>query len=266
MIFTILGGKGFIGRNLATHLKAEGHEVSCAPRDVKQLAGKHLGHAVYAIGLTGDTRQRPHDAIEAHVSLLSWVLQNTTFDSFLYCSSTRIYGGMPVGVPVSENQPITLLPSGENLFDYSKLLGESLCQRVEQPNVRIARLANVYGQGQSKATFLGAVIDELQNTGEVTIHDSPDSVKDYVAVEDVNHILTRIILEGREKVYNVASGNNTKCSDIAVAMRGAGYQVHFSGKNPCRLFPPIDVTRIREEFGFEPRAFAADIARLLQPQ
>jgi len=264
MIFTILGGTGFIGRNVADYLRELGYEVVIAPRDVKSLAAQSLGHVLFAIGLTGgDARERPHDAIDAHVGLLSWVLQNTKYESFLYLSSTRVYASMPPEEPVTEMTPLTVIPNAESLFDLSKLMAESLCDRTHNPYVRIARLSNVYGHGQSKATFLGAVINEVHQTGGVIIHDSPESVKDFIAIEDVCSMLTHIMLHGKHRLYNIASNTNLRCADIAKSIRQAGYHVTFLGSNPPRLFPPISAERIRSEMGGEARSLLTDLPLLL---
>jgi len=264
MNFTILGGTGFIGRHFADYLIQQNLDVLIAPRDVKSLAGQFLGHVLYAVGLTGGhTRIRPDDAIEAHVGLLSWVLQNTNYESFTYLSSTRVYASMPPDAPVSETTPLTIIPNAESFFDLSKLLAESICHRINLPCVRIARLSNVYGQGQSDMTFLGAVIKEVHQTGSVLIHDSPESVKDYVSIDDVNKMLMHIMLHGRYRLYNVASGTNIRCGDIAHWVLQAGYDVNFSGINPTRLFPPINVERLRSEMGGVALPLATNLPLLL---
>ena len=267
MKFTILGGTGFVGKRFAQHLSSKGYEVVIAPRDVTLLEGQHLGHCVYILGLTGgDAAKRPHDAIEAHVTLLSWVLQNCDFESFVYASSTRVYSGLSVDDLASENKAISLIPNAVNLFDVSKLLGESLCQRMENPKVRIARLSNVYGAEQSKSTFLGAVVDEVKQTSAVTIHDSPESVKDYIAIDDVCEVLEHIILRGNERLYNIASGMNVECKSIAQWIEQAGYDVSFSGQNLPRRFAQIDVALLKNEFEFVPRSLQDDIRGLLEVQ
>ena len=148
----------------------------------------------------------------------------------------------------------------------SKLLGESLCQRMQNPQINIARLSNVYGVGQSEKTFLGAVIAELKKTGKVTINDAKDSVKDYVAVEDVCEMLEQIILHGQQQIYNVASGKNTQTVQIGKWMEQAGYEVTFSGQNLVRTFPQIDVTLLESEFAYEARDLSEDIQKLLEAQ
>src|SRR5579863_10465781 len=92
MRFTIFGGSGFIGRHLSEYLRHQGMEVNTPGRGSDVPRGEKLGHVIYAIGLTGNFRQRPDAAIEAHVCLLQRMFSQADFDSWLYLSSTRVYG------------------------------------------------------------------------------------------------------------------------------------------------------------------------------
>ena len=176
--FTVFGGSGFIGSHLVRHLTATGHEAVVAPRDVSAddlLNGPELGHVVYAIGTTGNFRENPHLAIEAHVDRLVELIRAGRYSSWLYLSSTRTYGRLPLDEPAGESKEIPIMPSADAIYDLSKLLGEAVCLAVDKPSVRIARLSNVYGSGQSSTTFLGAVLDELRKSHAVTIGEAPDS-------------------------------------------------------------------------------------------
>ncbi len=263
MKFTILGGTGFIGSNLAQHLKHEGHDVYIAPRDLKSITDIDLGHVVYAIGLTGDFRSRPHDTIEAHVELLSWALQHLTYTSLLYLSSTRVYGGLKEDDIASEDMRLPVYPSNDGLYDLSKLLGESLCLAHNNPNIKVARLSNVYGAGQSKETFLGAVLQEVKEKGRVSIDNHPQSSKDYISVADVCMLLTKIVLHGTSSLYNVASGRQINCEEISKWIKEAGHQVDFTYKNKAHSFPRIDIEKIKKEFQFQPARLEHDIKHML---
>jgi nucleoside-diphosphate-sugar epimerase len=263
MKFTVLGSSGFIGGRLVHHLRDRGHEVDCPPRNTDLLRGRHLNHLVFAIGLTGDFRKRPFDAIEAHVNVACRVLQETSFDSFLYLSSTRVYGGLPPDAIASESASLSVAPNADSLYDLSKLLGEAACLTMKSPAVRVARLSNVYGPGHSPHTFLGAVTKELRDTGRVTIHDDPASSKDYVSIEDVLPTLEAIALTGRDRIYNVASGQPVRCRDLATWIQRP---VTFSGRGTPRIFPRIDVSKISEEFSFLPRSLEREFPKLLQAE
>ena len=96
----ILGANGWIGSHLAAYLVSRGEapllvdksnieEWLSAPYPVKKL--------FYCIGLTSDFRDKPYETVEAHVSLLSKVIQVKDIDKFVYLSSTRVYQGSDHG-------------------------------------------------------------------------------------------------------------------------------------------------------------------------
>jgi nucleoside-diphosphate-sugar epimerase len=265
MRFTIFGGHGFIGRALVARLAEEGHEISAPPRGAVIDAGAELGHVVYCIGLTADFRQRPVETIEAHVHTLTGLMHRARYQSWLYLSTTRLYQGLgPDGVG-REDEPVPVLPSADTLYDLSKLLGEAYCLGRDDPGVRVARLSNVYGPGQGTNSFLGAVIDDLKRKGSVTIREDPLSSKDYISVGDVARILVRIALEGCSRVYNVARGSPTTHGEIAQALEVlTGGRINFQPGAPRRVFPRIDNTRIRTEFGATPKSLIDNLPVLLR--
>ena len=54
MIFTVIGGKGFVGGAVVQRLQADGHEVFVPERDDKSIVQRKLGHVIYAAGVTAD--------------------------------------------------------------------------------------------------------------------------------------------------------------------------------------------------------------------
>jgi nucleoside-diphosphate-sugar epimerase len=264
MKFSILGGAGFVGRHLARHLRQIGFQVEIVSRGA-EVNGTELGHVIYAIGLTGNFRERYFDTVEAHVNVLSCALQRNSFESWLYLSSARVYGGLPAGSVATETLDIPVRPSKDALYDLSKLLGESLCLSLDRPTIRVARLSNVYGGDQSKATFLGEILDDLQQSGSATIRESPESSKDYVSIRDVVNLLALISLSGRHRIYNVASSRVTTHKAIADRLQElTGYPIKFMPNAPRRTFPRIDVSRVEDEFGFTPTSILDDLPELLR--
>lgn len=247
---------------MVARLTEAGHEVDAPPRGVMPSPKVNLGHVVYAIGLTGDFRTRPFDTVDAHVTYLRDLLGAARFESFLYLSSTRIYGSAKDFV--SETDSINLTVTPDSLYDLSKMLGESLCLSCGRNGVRIARLANVYGNGQSENTFLGSILSQVNRGNTVVIEESPDSGKDYVNIDDTVGMLSHIATQGREKIYNVASGAITTHEAIAGLLNShCEGSVSFSAEGKRRRLPLINIERIKAECRVNPRSLVDDLPGLL---
>lgn len=249
MRFTVLGATGFIGSAQIAYLRAAGHDVFAPPKGSPQLYDRPLGHVLYCIGLTADFRTRPYDTMRAHVCVLADVLERADFESLLYLSSTRVYDSdansetarlrVDVGAP-------------SDLYNVSKLAGESLCRSCGRAGVRVARLSNVVGHDPQSENFLTSLVREAL-AGRIVLQSHPDSSKDYILLDDVIALLPAIAARGSEATYNVASGVNLRHREIAERLAGlTGCSVAVAENAKLIDFPTLDVTRIRAEFGFTP--------------
>ena len=252
MKFTVLGGHGVICRALAAGLRACDHSVTVLGRDDAWRLGDEWGHAIYAVGMTADFRGQPFETVEAHVGVLSRVLRQARFDSFLYLSSTRIYIDAE---STAETARLRVAPSDpSDLYNLSKLLGESLCLSIPRPSIRVARLSNVVGglDGESD-NFIPSLLREARS-GHICLRTALTSAKDYIHIDDVVRLLPLICVGGAQRVYNVASGvtiTHNEWVDRLRALTGCSVEVATGAPRVC--FPPIDVQRIRVEFGHVPR-------------
>lgn len=246
---TVLGGRGYIGRNLTTYLRSLGHEVFVPERSEILLTRKSLGHVFYCIGITADFRTRPYDTVRAHVEVLSEVLEHADFDSLLYLSSTRIYNSAESGHEESSFMVNPTNPS--DLYNISKLMGESLCLTACQNKVRIVRLANVVGRQDSDSDNFLAILSRDAKLGKIVLRTALTSSKDYIHIDDVVEILANIAFLGRYPIYNVASGIQvTHAQIINLLKKLSGCTVEVYRDAPEIVFPEIDISRIREEFDF----------------
>lgn len=259
--YTVLGASGFIGRHLVRRLERAGAEVLAPPRGSDLVFHEELGHVFYCIGLTADWRNRPFDAVRAHVERLVEILERARFRSLTYLSSTRVYKRAAVA---TEDALLGALPEKrDDLFDLSKMMGESICL-TDTRATRVARLSNVYGDDLVSDNFLSSVIRDALR-GSVALRSSLDSAKDYVGVEEVVDLLIRIATSGRERVYNVASGSNTSNREILGELgRLTGCELRLGEGAPTTTFPLIAVDRLRREFQFSPRSVVAALAGLVE--
>ena len=163
-----------------------------------------------------DFRQRPHATVEAHVGLLSQVLRRPGLEKLLFLSSTRVYSRSE---DLRESAPLPCLScEPSDLYNLSKLLGEALVLQDPRPGLKVVRLSNVVGPSQPESTFVGALLTESRRHGKVTIQQSADSVKDYVALRMVR-LLPLIASHGKQRLYNLGSGRNISREVAAWLMR-----------------------------------------------
>jgi len=249
--FTILGAAGYVGAALVAMLHSAGHRVHAVTRgSLPRLleTRRNAGHVIDCIGLTADFRAHPDDTAEAHVGVTARCLAHLEFESFLFLSSTRVYARAAAthegaSLPCSPTDPA-------ELYNLTKLAGEALCLADPRPEVRVARVSNIYGPDLPADTFLGAVFQEGRETGAVLLRQARRSCKDYVSLADVTRLLPLIARYGRHRIYNLAAGVNTSHAAIALLLRRrAGWHVAFSPGAPTVRFPPINIARITEEFG-----------------
>ena len=259
--FTVLGGRGFIGSHLVRHLRRRGHEVWVPERDDPALFERELGQVVYAIGLTADFRRRPLETVEAHVGVLRRVLEAGRFDTLTYLSSTRVYAGVQ---SASEAAALRVDPNAPgDLYNLSKLLGESLCLHCGHPGMKVVRLANIVGAqpaagpDSGAANFIDALIDEGRRTGHVRLETSLASTKDYLGVDAAVDLLARIALSAHTGIFNVASGHGVSNAEIKQLIeRETGWSVAVEPGAPTWGFAPIDVSRITRLFASAPGSLA----------
>ena len=247
---TVLGAGGWIGAALVADLQRQGRPVR--PVDRADLPAwltdaEPQGPVIYAIGLTADFRQRPHATAEAHVGLLSRVLQRPGLEQLLLLSSTRVYSR---SVDTQEATPLPCLSADpSDLYNLSKLLGEALVLQDPRHGLKVVRLSNVVGPGQPPSTFVGALLQEARSSGVATIQQPFDTAKDYVALADVVRLLPLIAEHGSERLYNLGSGRNVTHAEVGAWLERQGVRVHFAAQAVSGLqFPPLQIERLAAEF------------------
>lgn len=257
--FTILGASGFLGSALVLHLQKLGRQVRAVRREEGLALGQPLGHVIYAIGVTADFRGRPFDTMDAHVSQITRLLREGEFSSLTYLSSTRVYEGND---NTCEDSAISVRPASPSaLYNISKIAGESICLNSGRANVRVARLSNVVGIGPGQDTFVDQLLREGLAHGGLTLRSHPASAKDYIALDDALGLLVAVTERGKAAIYNIASGEQTSHREVLdIIAAETGWSVAVDETAARTDFPPIDIGRIRREFGFVPVPFRAYFA------
>ena len=260
-MITVLGASGFIGSHLLARLRKLKLQCQGVGRNDPLPDGK-LGHAVYCIGVTADFRSRLFDTVDAHVCKLLEVVRNCEFESLLYLSSTRLYAG---AISSDEEQPLHVSPRRANdFYDISKLMGETITLNCGRTG-RVARISNVYGPDFTSDNFLSSLMRQAVARDKIVLQSAPESEKDYVCVDDVVEQLIWIAAEGKQQIYNVASGENVTHKQLAEKLQElTGCEIEFAPNAPVNKFPPITIERQRRELGFVPSSLLRDFQWLVR--
>ena len=258
----VLGGRGFVGSHLVRRLRAAGMEP-LVPEKGECLVGRKLGLVYHCAGLTADFRSRPFDTVDAHVGLVQSLLRSADFEGLVYLSSTRVYLGAE---DTAEMSSLSVNPTRpDDLYNLSKLMGESLCLSAGRSGVRVVRLSNVLGQGMPEVNFVASVIRAALEGGVVHLRSALGSAKDYLGIDDVVDMILAIGERGTGALYNVASGVNTTHRELLdLVVRETGCTVDVAPDAVDQVFPPVRIDRIRDEFGFTPRPLHAVLPPLLR--
>jgi nucleoside-diphosphate-sugar epimerase len=250
MKFTVFGSTGYLGSLLVKKFRSE--NIECMTPDIRtdEISDENLGHVIYAIGVP-NFKQNPSKAIDAHVILLNKLLNEIKFESFLYLSSTRIYHNVS---STYENSPLMMNPSNDNdLYNISKIMGEIICNSSKKQNIRIVRLSNVTGNNFNSDIFLTSIIQDAIKKEKIILQTTFDSEKDYVYIDDVLDILPKISVQGKNSIYNVASGKNISNENIVKKIQNiTDCKIEMIKNAKKYSFPPISIERIQKEFNFEP--------------
>jgi nucleoside-diphosphate-sugar epimerase len=257
---TVLGGAGFVGSALVAALQSAEREVVSITRENISTVPEDLGHAIYAIGLTSDFRNRTLETITAHVTLLADLIAKKSFDSFTYLSSTRLYRS-----EVSTDEAVSIAVSSrdpDDIYTLSKLLGEAILLRLVPDRGRICRLSNVYGGNDRSQNFLTSILSSARKECRVNIMQAAASEKDYLHVEDACSAIEIVALHGTEPIYNVAAGENISHRQIANVLTSNGVSVNFGGSELVQ-FKPINIKRLGKLIDWKPRRLVDDLPQLL---
>lgn len=264
-LYTVFGGKGFIGTEIVKQLTDLGSDIFIPERGDGKIFEVDLGTVIYCAG-NGDCKNTPFSVLDANVSLLSSVLQQSTFSRLIYVSSTRVYMNQEYSTEQA-NLTITSADS-RKLFNLTKLVGEELCLKSGRETT-IIRPSNVYGVALNSPLFLPAITRNAINIGKVDMYIAKEYEKDYVSVVDV--AATCIELSNNQKalnqVINVAAGYNVTAQQIAdVLQEKTGCEVVWHEISfPAEQFPQTDISLLIElQASYSPANVLDDLCGMIE--
>jgi UDP-glucose 4-epimerase len=249
------------------------HVGDAADPEALEPALEGVGHVLYCAGglLPAASEQNPERDAELTLRPLRGVLEalaSRPGAKLTYVSSGGTVYGEPMSVPVPETAPTGPLGAYGRLH---LLCEEEIERRCAEQGLqaRILRCSTVYGPHQRPDRGQGAVVTFLHRIerGEtIDLYGDGGTVRDYVYAGDVARVVYDLLdSDDGPRVLNVGAGEGTSLLDLLrLAERQVGRKAIVE-RHPERGFDVhrivLDVSRLREQTGFEPTPLEAGIAQ-----
>lgn len=260
-LYTIFGGRGFIGSEFVKQLKQQGHNVFVPERNDSSIYEQDLGIIIYAAGY-GDCLGDPHNVLEANTILLNMLLRDASFEKIIYISSTRVY--MNQEYSLEDNDVSVCIEDNRRLFNLTKLTAEEICLKSNK-NCLIIRPSNVYGLALNSPLFLPSIIRDAINKKSVNMYVTPSYSKDYIFVGDLVATTLMLINLKKSGIFNIASGQNINAETIAnLLIKKTGCEVKWLVDTDTEIFAPINIDKIKSIIDFNPANVINDINDMVE--
>ena len=235
---------------------------------------KDVGFIIHAASIASPIfyRQFPIETMDANVIGLRNLLDFAThsmLESFLFFSSSEIYGDPDPSIPTTETYRGLVSCTGPRAcYDESKRYGETLCVnffKTHQAPVKIARPFNNYGPGlkiSDRRVIPDLFRDVLSDRNLVLLSDGR-ATRTFCYVSDaLNGYLRLLLCNENGEAYNIGTDkpeiSMRDLANLVVQISGKPLQVQFqkSGDsdyltdNPQRRCPNIE--KARTILGYEP--------------
>ena len=231
-------------------------------------------YVLYVAGTASDFLRRRQETIDTQVvGLEAFLNRYAGCRGFVYISSTRVYGRISDGSPISEEAQACIPPMHtDNVYDSAKRLGESLClwhARFGRTPAVVARLSNIYGaqDSQRSETAISDFARQAEQTHKIALKGHPDSTRNWTCVLDIAQGILRTLVRGRAgEAYNIGSDEHLSSRQLAERVAAAfPYPVAVeSPLEPAALsLQNISTAKAMRELHYRPDFHFGDIAPLV---
>lgn len=243
----VLGGSGFLGRQIILSLKESGiPDIACADQvgvplegvkyiktdilDLKSLQ-KTCAPFSYIINCTGQVTNPIDKCIELNSKGTSNIARicRKTGKRLLHLSSVAVYGSVDIA---KENSPF--MP--EKAYSVSKACAEYIISDLVADNQAfILRLSNLYGSGQRKG-IIRYLLDSYTTEKDMFFNNNGELARYYLHVEDCAEIIVKLI-KARDAygIYNVIGREKYSIKELVSLFEevsGIKLRINYSSEAP----------------------------------
>lgn len=242
----VLGGNGFLGRNLCTYLADKGEEVYSfdmslpekEDKRIKYISGDFFDdytleklvkgmdviyHAICTLN-PGNSNEKCIVGYErdfVQTAKLCYYIKDTECRMIFFSSGGTVYGNQELQ-PICEDA----VPVPINHYGNLKLCIENTIRTFNfqmKKNMLIARISNPYGPGQDYhkgVGFIDAAIKRAISGETIEIWGDGTVVRDYIYIDDLCKMLYALIdYRGNTEVFNLSSNTGVSQNDIVAILK-----------------------------------------------
>jgi len=214
----ITGGYGFIGRNLWKYFKKipkwsvyrfKG-DITRPSEVNKEFNDFNPDVVIHCAAIVSSVKCELAGAYSFSVNVLgTYNVAKITKElgaKLIYVGTTASYKPQPYDI--TENTPT----EPKTLYGFTKLLGEEVSKWVDE-NCLILRLCYVYGPFDGHSGIWTVIHQTFKNEPAILLM-SPDSLKDYLYIDDVCDAFKLAIQKDLKGIYNVSRYRPRKLKDV----------------------------------------------------
>ena len=165
-------------------------------------------------------------------------------NKIIYTSSSSVYGN---NILCNENDELKPM----NLHASLKVANEKLVEKFCIENsidYTIARIFNMYG-GDDNFSIISKIIKAYKNNEELNIVNNGNAIRDFIHIEDVVDIYSKILDKKDIKILNIGSGNGSSIKNILDFLNN--HNIKIKTKNIQReelKISTADISKLKELF------------------
>ncbi|MCX5212376.1 dTDP-glucose 4,6-dehydratase [Kitasatospora sp. NBC_00240] len=176
---------------------------------------------------------------------------------FVHISTDEVYGSISEGSwteewPLVPNSPYSASKASSDLLALAY-------HRTHGMDVVVTRCSNNYGHYQFPEKVIPLFTTNLIDGKKVPLYGDGGNVRDWLHVSDHCRAIEMVMRGGRAgQVYNIGGGTeatNKELTGLLLEAAGAGWDMveHVEDRKGHDLRYSIDISKIREELGYEPQ-------------
>jgi UDP-glucose 4-epimerase len=287
----IVGGNGFIGRNLTRYFVGKGYEVIVIGRNIESKSRidnvsyfsidiHHTKEVINALKGASIVVWLVHASVPSTldesliddfmlnispiIRFLEKAKDNKDLNKFIYFSSGgTVYGNPTSHTPMLESHPTVPISN----YGISKLVAENyVSYLLKDSNVQsiIVRPANVYGPYQNLVKpqgVIGFAFKALFEDKPFDVYNNGMIIRDFLHISDLNDAIEHIIMHDSSstttEVFNLGSGVGMSIKDLLLEIEVVAGKTLMMNHKPSRSFDcdynVLDFTKLNNHTGWKPK-------------